>query len=311
MMADDDVGTKRSTLIIELSVVPINMIILGLYTYNAHKEIKRCKEASHSINRYAIYVTFIMILMGFIYSFCVGIIENWLVYDCTAPLLSYITLFFYAAHRVLVFYIILYQLINVFAESAYSYPSKLYPTIIIISVLYFLSSYIVSCIEVRSTPIDTKWPDYGNGGSFICSWKFGIGSIIIWGSFESLMLVLLCSVLYKFYLKKRAIVGSDNTEMNLRFDASFRRLIILATIPIGLALFGLINGLFVLKPAFLDTIINTICIFLTFRFNHKYINIIFGMNCDRILCIQIFNRSSETNKSEMKEATEKTICISE
>ena len=303
-MADDDVGTKRSTLVIEFVVVPINIIILSLFTYNGYNEIKRCQRASKPINKYPIYVTFIMILMGLIYSFCVGIVENWLVTDCTIKSLSWITLFFYSAHRVLVFYIIFYLLINVFNESAYSYPDALYLVVIIISILYFISSYIVSCIEVESTPIDTKWGDYGNGGSLICSWKFGIFSIAIWGIFESLLLVLLSSVLFKFWKKKKEIVGSDHGYHNRKFDASFRRLIILATIPIILAIFGLVNGLFVLKPAFLDQIINTICIFLTFRFNHKYINILFGTQCDRILCIQIFNRDINKTNDENNDTDE-------
>eukprot|EP01084_Bolivina_argentea_P030135 55883_1 len=246
---------------------------------------------SNQLNYETIYVTWSLLIIGFIFSLCQGLIENWLTNDCGAAWLQWMTFFFYCAHRALLLFSFLHRLMFVFKDSAYAYPNWFYYILMFLIISYFISSYIIYGVDYGITYVPINMYT-GYSGEILCSWSFGVLMPGIARPMElTLTLILVIAFLYKLWRLHRllTIVNSGEGKKINKLLVVFRKVTLLTLCAITttvIVTFGYIN----FKPfAFalsLDAVFNSFCVFLMFQFNQTFIQPCFGYKCDRLCCIK-------------------------
>ena len=144
----------------------------GFFRNDSYKR-SQANQNKRELQWQTVYVTWSLLIVGFIFSLCQGLIENWLTVDCAAFWLQCLTFFFYALHRSMLLFSCLHRLIFVFKDSAYAYPDCFYYLLMILIIFHFIGSYIIYVIDHGVTPVDIDMYT-GFSGEILCSWSFGV-----------------------------------------------------------------------------------------------------------------------------------------
>ena len=164
----------RFALIMEVISVPGNITLFVFHYITSKNEIKRRQnnKTSKNIDKISLMLTYILLFFGFGFGICQGLIENWLINDCTVDWLAWTTFAFFISHRVSLLLIFLNRLYSVFNGTAYSYPIWYIAILGIFIVIYGVSSLFIYGFDYGIIETSMGWKTL-NGGEIICAWKFG------------------------------------------------------------------------------------------------------------------------------------------
>ena len=219
--------TMQMAFIAENVSIVLNLLLIFTFIYRVKKERKRLlsnkngviktkinnndksnmsqsnsfkKGKPKDLNQETIYITYCLLFIGLIFSICQGLIENWLTKNCGAEWLQLLTFFFYAAHRAMLLFAFLHRLYFVFKNTAYEYPKWFYYILMILIILYFISSYIIYVFDHHVTPVHIKMYT-GYSGDVLCSWSFGVLFSCIARPIEiALTLIIVIAFLCKLFI---------------------------------------------------------------------------------------------------------------
>lgn len=162
----------KVALIIECITVPGNLFLIILFIYTLYRERIKRRKRKIPINEASINLTYILLFIGFGFSICQGLIENWLINDCTVDWLAWTTFTFYIFHRVILLYIFLHRLYLVFQNTTYKYPICYIYTLAVFIFIFGIISLFIYSFDYSIIPSTMGWKTF-NGGEILCAWAFG------------------------------------------------------------------------------------------------------------------------------------------
>ena len=164
----------KITLIIELLCVLGNLILFIFHYITIRNEIMNRKnnKKQTKIDPTLIILTHILLFFGFCFSIFEGILNNWILNDCSINWLSWITFTLYILHRLSILFIFLNRLYTVFNNTIYQY-SIIYIIILAgLIILYGILSLYIYNFDHEIIKINIKW-NILNHSNIVCTWKFG------------------------------------------------------------------------------------------------------------------------------------------
>jgi hypothetical protein len=279
------IATFQVAIITETVAVLLNILLLSLFYRQVRKNrAKIDKYKSHE----AIWVTWVLLFVGFGFSVCQGLLENWLTPDCGVAWLQWATFFFYTLHRSLLLFSFLHRLRFVFKNSAYAYPEAFYTVSFVVISINFVASFIIYGVDYGITYVDiSMWT--GLSGSIICSWNFGLLFTTIARPAEIILtFILIVAFLYKLWKlnqNTKKVITAKTSQLLVIFR-KITWLTICAIFSTVIVTFGYINYKPLVTLFSLDVVFNSFCVFLMFQFNQSFIRPCFGTDCNHCCCLK-------------------------
>eukprot|EP01083_Nonionella_stella_P171949 588636_1 len=119
-----------------------------------------------------VILTYLLLIFGFIFSICQGLLENFALSNCANLINTYFEFIFYIGHRTLLLLIFLNRLFLVFSGSAYSYPMFLYYALLVLIIICGILSFISHSFNLAIMKVSSGWPLW-NDDDNVCAWQFG------------------------------------------------------------------------------------------------------------------------------------------
>eukprot|EP01083_Nonionella_stella_P131290 398768_1 len=157
----------RCKIVTETISVPINLLLLIVFhrLYLKHKAKassqsksprKKPKEGCIS-DTIIVILTYLLLIFGFIFSICQGLLENFALSNCANLVNTYLEFVFYIGHRTLLLLIFVNRLFLVFSGSAYSYPMFLYYILLVLIIACGILSFISHSFNLAIMKVSSGW----------------------------------------------------------------------------------------------------------------------------------------------------------
>eukprot|EP01083_Nonionella_stella_P040468 109819_1 len=277
--------TMQMAIIAETIAVLLNILLMALF----YRQLRKNQDTIKKHRSYeAIRVTWVLLFVGFGFSVCQGLLENWFTHDCGVAWLQWATFFFYTLHRSMLLFSFLHRLRFVFKDSAFAYPEPFYVVLFVLIFINFVASFIIYGVDYGVTYVDIGM-NTGYSGSIICAWSFGMLFTTIARPAEIVLTcILIVAFLYKLW-KLNQITQTPHTAKTSQLLMIFRKitwLTICAIFSTVIVTFGYINYKPFVMLFSLDVVFNSFCVFLMFQFNQTIIRPCFGIDCNHCCCIK-------------------------